>query len=248
MEDQDYLMFEAYLSKELSKDEAAVFEERLKNEPNFNEAFSTYKELSSFLEHKFENEEAQKKFKDNLKNISNVYFNKEETASTEKPKIKTVNFYKYAIAACIVVLFGIFTINTFLTPTYNDYSNHEIISLTVRGNNNDLLKTAENAFNNKNFAEAEDAFKNLLRLDKDNSELKLYRAIALIELNDFEIADSLLEALSSKKSAYTGKAMWYLALSKLKQKDYKASLKILKAIPKDADDYEEAKELINKLD
>ncbi len=243
MEDQNYILFEAYLSKELSQDGIIAFESRLKNEPDFNQAFNTYKELSSFLEHKFEDEAASTAFQNNLKTISKTYFEKEETTK------KVVRFkpWQYAIAASVVLLIGIFTFNNFSNPTFNDYNNYETISLISRGGQDELLEIAENAFNNKNFAEAEAAFSELLNKDDSNKELQLYRGIALLELDKFDEADNLLGKLSNSPSVYKNKAIWYLALSKLKQKDHTACLKILKTIPEGADDYEQAQQLINKL-
>lgn len=248
MEDQDYILFESYLSNELSIDEEATFESRLKTEPKFNQAFNTYKELSCFLEHKFDKEAESNAFQENLKKISNNHFNNLETIQEKKSTSKTFHLFKYAIAASVALLFGIFTFNQFTNPTYSDFANYDTISLTVRGDNAELLQTAETAFNNKNFVKAEDAFKNLIELDNENAELKLYRAISNIELNNFEIADGLLEDLKAGKSAYKYKGTWYLALSKLKQEKDASCLEILKTIPEDADDYKQAQKLIKKLD
>ena len=52
MQDQDYILFETYLLEELSQEDVASFESRLKTDSEFNEAFNSYKALSSFLEHK----------------------------------------------------------------------------------------------------------------------------------------------------------------------------------------------------
>lgn len=244
MEDQNYILFESYLSKELSQDEIKAFESRLKNESDFNQAFNTYKELASFLEHKFENEAASTAFQNNLKNISNTSFEKQETAK----KVASFKPWQYAMAASVALLIGIFTFNNFSDPAFSDYNNYEAISLTVRGAEDDLLKEAENAFNNKDFAKAEVVFRNLIKTDSDNLELLLYASIANIELGNYEIADTILQDLRSGNSAYKNKATWYLALSKLKQKDHDTCLEILRAIPEDADDYKEAQKLINKLE
>lgn len=248
MNDQDYIVFETYLSNELSQEEVVTFEMRLKTDSEFNEAFNSYKELSHFLEHKFENEEASNAFQKNLESISTSHFNKEEIVSKKKQSTKTFQLYKYAIAASIALLFGAFTFNQFSNPSYSDFSNHENISLTVRGEQSDFLKTAETAFNTKDFAKAEGIFSKLLEQDDTNSELKLYNAIANIELNKFDVADGLLEDLRKGNSAFKNKAMWYLALSKLKQDDEVACIEVLKTIPEAAENYKQAQELLNKLD
>ncbi|AUP78967.1 hypothetical protein [Flavivirga eckloniae] len=244
MNDQDYILFESYLSKELSQDEVTAFESRLENEAEFNQAFNTYKELSSFLEHKYENEAASTTFQNNLKTISNTYFEKQEPAK------KVVRFkpWQYAVAASVMLLMGIFTFNNFSNPSFSDYNNYETISLTVRGGQEELLKTAEDAFNNRDFETAEKAFTSLLEGGNDSLELLLYKGIANMELDNFEIADNTLQNIGNGDSVYKYKAIWYLALSKLKQKEYKACSEILKGIPEDAEDYEQALKLIDKLE
>ncbi|KJD31783.1 hypothetical protein PK35_13620 [Tamlana nanhaiensis] len=245
MEDEKYIQFEAYLANELSEVEQEAFENQLKNDADFNEAFQTYKSLNQFLDYKFNNEDASAAFKTNLEGISNTYFNKEE-ASAEKPK--SFNFYKYAVAACVVALLGFFVLNQFSTPTFSDFNNYDTISLTVRGENDDLLNTAETAFNTKDFVKAEEAFSALLKLDETNAEYKLYKAISNIELSHFETAEALLNEVKNGNSVYKNKAIWYLGLSQLKQENFKACIAILKTIPEDAEDYKRAQKLIKKLD
>ena len=49
------------------------------------------------------------------------------------------------------------------------------------------------------------------------------------------------------KSIYKNKAIWYLALSKLKQKDFTACKEILLTLPKSSEDYDNAQKILNKL-
>lgn len=250
MQDKNYILFESYLLGELSPEEATTFELRLETDSEFSQAFNSYKELSSFLEHKFENEEASTAFKANLKKISEKHFSKDDAIAENKSKSKVFKLYKYAIAASVAVLFGIFTFQQLSTPTYGDFSDHDAISLTVRGGHEqkDLIKAAEDAFNAGDFIKAEEALINLIKLDVENVELKLYHAITSIELNKFDVANNLLEEIKGGNSAFKHKATWYHALSKLKQEDHSACLEILRTIPEYADDYEEAQKLIKKLD
>lgn len=248
MDEKNYILFEAYLSQELSKDETLDFEERLSTDPEFKQTFNTYKELSSFLEHKIGNEEKSNAFQKNLKKVSEAHFASTEKTSNPKKTIKVYPLMKYLVAASVAVLFGVFTFNQFSMPTYEDYATYDNVSFTVRGENNTLLKTAENAFNAKDFPAAEKAFKQLIAADENNTELKLYRAITNIELNNFELADAILNNLKEGHSVYKNKALWYLALSKLKQEDYNNALEVLKSIPEHAEDYNQAQKLIKKID
>lgn len=246
MEDQDYILFDQYLQKELSKEAYANFEERLENDAAFKESFTIYKELSMHLKHKFEDDESANTFKTNLENISNNYFNDDNDTVEQKPK--RVSFFKYAIAVAAILIIGATVFNKLSNPSFSDYNNYEIISLTVRGGDDGLLKEAEKAFNNKKFTEAKSLFNKILSKTPTNLELQLYKAICLIETNDYREADELLRKLSETNSVYKNKAKWYWALSKLKQKNNEACVKLLQQIPEDAEDYNRAQKLLNKLD
>lgn len=244
MNDQDYILFETYLLGNLTEKENATFKNRLHNETEFKHAFDTYSELSGFLEHKFENEEKLVSFQNNLKNIGNAYFDKQKTTK------RVIKFrpWQYAIAASLVLFIGVFSYNLFSIPSYGDFASYDTINLTVRGSQNDLITNAEKAFNTKNFTDAETYFSQLLSTDINNQELQLYKAISEIELNKFDKAEILLTKISQGNSAFKNKAIWYLALSKLKQKEYKECIEILKSIPEEAEDYTMAQKLLKKID
>jgi len=235
MEEKDYIQFEDYLFGSLNKAETEVFENKLKTNNAFAEAFQTYKNLSNYLSDKYGNETESEAFRSNLSSISNKYFKEKlevpEEDSEEKSSKKSFGFYKYVFAACVVVLFGVFTFNQFSNPS-----------------NDALLKTAEKAFNSKDFAAAEKAFAQLIETDKNNAEWNLYSGISNIELNNYDEADDILTEIANGNSAYKNKAIWYLALSKLKQEDTLACIDILKTIPEEADDYERAQRLLDQLD
>lgn len=248
MEDQDYILFENYLSGELSKDETIVFENRLKKDLEFEKAFATYKDLNSFLEHKIGNETEIAAFKENLENISDKYFSKTETVSEVKQKAKRFKFAQYAIAASVALLVGIFVFNQFSNPTYSDFNSHTPFEVAVRGENVELLIKTTKAFNNKEYEKASLYLEELLKENSENKEYQLYYAITNIELDRFEKSDTVLKALSQGSSAYKNKATWYLALSKFKQKENETSVELLKQIPETADDYKQAQKLLRKID
>ena len=243
MNDQDYLLFEKYLAKELSPEELTLFENRLKNDSEFKKSLDTYKELNNFLAHKFENENATNDFQKNVKNISATYFNN----ATSTTKIIKFKAWQYAMAASVVLFFGIYSYNLFSVPSYSDFANYETISLSVRSSENRTLQNAETAFNDKNFIQAEKEFELLLKTDATNQEFQLYKAISEIELNKFNESEKALKNISSGNSVYKHQATWYLALIKLKQKEYKECATILHTIPQDADQYKLAQKLLKKL-
>ncbi|MFV0540727.1 MAG: hypothetical protein ACK5MZ_05745 [Aestuariibaculum sp.] len=246
MEEQDYILFECYISGEMRQEDIVSFENRLKTDKVFNQSFQLYKETSAFLEYKMANEEKLAVFNKTLNQISEAHFNKVEGTRRKELVVKIPNFVKYAVAACIVMLLGFFVFNP-SAPEYSDYANYGTVSLTVRGDNAPLLKTAETAFNNKDFKTANQALENLLDADKNNAELQFYRAVANIEMNDFKTSDALLDVLQKGTSVYKNKATWYLALSKLKQGKKADCAALIETIPADAEDYRKAQKLLKKL-
>ena len=139
-------------------------------------------------------------------------------------------------------------LHDFHNTRHEDYSDHGVISLSVRGGIEDVVINAQNAFNQKNYKAAEVYLSEILKTDSDNDEVKLYRAISQIEQDKFEEADTVLKQMASGKSAYKNEALWYAALSKLKQEDTKACVTLLKGLSEDTIYYEKAQKLIDKLD
>mgnify|MGYP003474445742 CR=1 FL=1 len=70
----------------------------------------------------------------------------------------------------------------------------------------------------------------------------------ILQKEAFQKAENNLAELKSGTSIYKNKATWYLALSKLKQKDYKTCKEILLTIPDDYEDYDQVQELLSELD
>jgi len=250
MQEQDYILFENYLSDNLSKEEHIAFEARLNSDASFRKTFIVYKEFSENLEYEIGNESKTADFKANLDNISFQYFNKEDVKSEVTSSKKTFSFYKYAVAASIALLMGFFVYNQFSGgANYSDFNTHETVDFTVRGaeGNVGLLIKTTKAFNDKEYEKANAYLEELLVSDPENTEYNFYYAITNIELNNFAKAETILISISKGSSAYSNRAKWYLALSKLKQDENEACISVLKTIPEDADDYSQALQLLNKL-
>lgn len=248
MEQENYIAFENYLSKSLSDEEVLAFEKKLASDSEFKTAFETYKELTGFLEHSLNENSTSKDFEANLTSISNNYFEKEGKQNQPRKKSKTFRIGQLAIAASVAIFLGVFTFNAFSKPSYDDYSNYDSISLSIRGDADDLVVKAQNAFNNRNFPEAEKYFSEILKINSNNTEAKLYKAISQIEQDKFIKADSTLSLIAWGKTAYKNDAIWYAALSKLKQKDNQACVKLLNSLSEDSIHYKKAQKLIDKLD
>jgi hypothetical protein len=240
MNDEGYLLFENYLSNELSAEDKTNFEKQLEEDPEFASAFEIFKELKLHLENKFGNEKDLKAFKKNLKSMSKVHF------KTKKPKAVAFKPWQYAIAASIAILVGLFVFQN-INPSFEDYNNPEMATFIERGDVNENLKLAQDAFNAKKYKTAIPYFEAVLNSTK-SPEIQYFYAISLLEESQFPKAETNLLELKSGTSIYKNKATWYLALSKLKQKEYKSCKEILLTIPDDFEDYDQVQQLLNELD
>ena len=240
MNEERYILFENYLSNELSAEEKTNFEKQLSEDPELASAFEIFKELNLHLENKFGNANELKAFKKNLKSISKEHF------KTKKPKAVAFKPWQYAIAASIAILVGLFVFQN-INPSFDDYSNPEMATFIERGEVNENLKLAQDAFNAKKYKAAIPHFEAVLKVNK-SPEIKYFYAVSLLEDNQFQKAETNLSELKSGTSIYKNKATWYLALSKLKQKDYDSCKEILLTIPDDFEDYDQVQELLNELD
>jgi hypothetical protein len=244
MTEADYLLFEKYGLGELSSEENQYFEKRLKSDKAFLEAFDLYREVSSHLVTQIGNQNRHEIFVHNLKTISDNHF------QTQKKETKTIPFkpWIYAVAAIALILITL-NISVFNThPSYADYNQFDTISLTVRSTNNEIYAEAEKAFNNKDYKTALTYFDAILKTDSiHNTEIKLYKAVALIETNSFAVADELLAQLTRENTVYKNQVLWYAALSKLKQKDYEACERFLHQISSDFDKYDKVRKLLKAL-
>ena len=244
MDDRDYILFEDYISHSLTESERESFDNRLKEDDSFREAFELYKETSAFLEHKFSDKTEREAFKANLSKISRTQSRRTKTTSK---KIKLLHPWKLAVAASMLIIAGLFYSQWFTTPVYSDYADYPLISLAVRGDTNQNAIEAETAFNSQNYKKAIPLLKKLVEAEPENREVQLFLAVSLVEENAFAEADMLFNSLLQKPSAYLNQARWYAALSKLKQKKYSETKALLLLIPEEAEEYTQAKKLLKKL-
>lgn len=241
MNEETYLIFDQYLQDELLKEEKIEFEKELAENQELADAFAAFKDVNAQLEVKFGIEEERNAFVTTLQTASNNHFN------APKSKLLVFRPWMYMAAASVALLFGVFVFNSNSQPSFEDYNQYENAYFTERGEASANIKKLEIAFNEKKYQDAIPLFETLLKENK-TAELNYYYGIALLETNRTAEADIVFNELQSGSSVYKNKATWSLALSKLKQKDYQSSKKILLTIPSDYEDYDEVQKLLKELD
>jgi hypothetical protein len=241
MNEDHFLEFDEYIQGEMTVADKLAFEQQLKDQPELVMAFETYKELHLHLENKFGQANELKAFKQNLKGISKDHFKK------KTPKVIAFKPWHYGIAASVAVLVGIFFLNQNSDPAFEDYNHPETAFFTERGEANDNLKRAQDAFNAKQYKTAIPLFETILKTNQ-SAEFQYFYALSLLEDNRLPEAEAVFVTLKSGNSIYKNKAVWSLALSKLKQKDYKSCKELLLTIPEDYEGNDEVDALLEELD
>ncbi|PJJ09799.1 tetratricopeptide repeat protein [Flavobacterium sp. 1] len=241
MNEDHFLEFDEYIQGEMSTADTLAFEQQLKDQPELAMAFETYKELHLHLENKFRQANELKMFKKNLKGISKDHF------KNSKPKVIVFKPWHYGVVASVAVLVGLFFLNQNSDPLFEDYNQPETAFFTERGEVAANLKLAQDAFNAKQYKTAIPLFETILKTDK-SAEIQYFYGLSLLEGNKLPEAEAVFNTLKAGNSIYKNKAVWSLALSKLKQKDYKSCKELLLTIPEDYEGNDQVDALLEELD
>jgi hypothetical protein len=241
MNEEMYLSFDRYLAHEMPADERAAFELKLSSDTVLAEKFRIYQEVLEVVGPRHQREEQEMAFRKNVASIGN-----EEVVEKTGRTVK-INWYVWAAAASIALICVFLFYTSPSTPEYSTYAHYEPLALAERGNEDAAALKAQQAFNTQRYAEAVAAIDVLLKQDGQNETLKIYKGISLLELDHVAEANSLFTEVSHTSSVYKDKALWMLALSALKQKDYKTCERFLKKIPAGSPEYKQAQDLLDKL-
>lgn len=241
MNEQDIQLMDAYLSEELSENERIDMERRLKTDAEFRQEFELYREGFIYLQARFKSELERNAVEKNISQIGARYFEKQTPTKTSR-----IQFWKWGMAASVAVLLGLFVFDNLQQPQFTDYNHYAPLSLTVRGEQPLLTAEAAEAFNQKDFAKAAALLERLFT-ETASTEYELYLAISLIEINDFERADFHFNNLVSQPSPYQSQALWYAALSQLKQDNITACKVLLEQISPASEEYAQAQKLLKRL-
>lgn len=241
MNEEMYLSFDRYLAHDMPADERAAFELKLTSDVVFAEKFRIYQEVQTIVGPRYQREEQETAFRKNVALIGNEEV-VQKTARTVKLK-----WYGWAAAASIALICAFLVYTSSSTPEYRAYANYEPLALAERGNEDAAALKAQQAFNTRRYAEAVAAIDVLLQREGENDALKIYKGISLLELDRVAEANNLFREVSHTSSVYKDKALWMLALSALKQKDYKTCESFLKQIPAGSPEYKQAQDLLDEL-
>ncbi|MDH7447540.1 tetratricopeptide repeat protein [Aquimarina sp. 2201CG14-23] len=260
---EEDILIEQFLRNQLSEKKRNDFLDKIANDQNLREKFLLEKQLLETL-----NEEewsyASKIDLTEVREYATLYRNNEDRIKQvihkakidhkrkNKNTIRRLAYFSAAVAALFVILINFYPQKNQHTidEIYVNYSTYELPSLVSR-NPNEVdpdLAFAENNFKNKNYPEALLYIDKLLKKDKDNSTLYVYKAISHWEIGEYSLAEVSLNSLINSDLIDSEKGYWYKSLLYLKTKDLNKCKQILYVIIENS--YfksNEAKELLKDL-
>lgn len=247
MNEQDFELLNNYFNGLLSAEDAGAVRARTATDGEFAREFALREQMEAFPQR----DVRRRALAGNLASVGADFFLEKEGETTERPALTAskVNWRRWVAAAASVLLVAVaaWFLAVPTRPDYGQYAQHEPLSLTLRGVADQAASTAEADFNAKNYAGALTALEQLLKEQPGNLTGRLYQGICLIELGRGAEARAVLTPMADGNTALKGEAIWYVALSYLKDKDTAGCRAALLRLREGDDHYEQAQQLLKKL-
>lgn len=241
MDEEIYEDIGRYVAGEMDEQERRAFERRLEADPTLKEQVTLFRSVSESLATRFQREEDEKKFRANLSGLAEEHITEHDGRSSR------LKWYSLAAAASVILCAVIFYKPFSSKPSYDEYAVFEPLALAGRGQTDSLKILAEHTFNEKQYDDALAYIDAILKEEPSNTELKMYKGIALLQLDRYPEANAIFDSIRITPSIYRDHALWLRALSALKQKEYNTCRSMLEEIKPGADDYKKAQALLDEL-
>ena len=246
MNTQDNALLDKYFNGLLSPEEAEAVRARAASDAEFAQEFELRQQFEAFPRRAAR----RKAFAGTLETVGADFFRENEAERPEvSPMTAKVNLRRWMAAAASVLLLAVASWFFLFPgqPSYSKYAQHAPLSLTLRGVSNEAASAAEADFNAKRYDGALAALDQVLAAQPDNLTAQLYKSICLIELNRASEARTVLQPITDGTSALRAEAIWYVALSYLKENNTAACRSALLRLREGEDHYEQAQEILKKL-
>lgn len=230
MNENDYILIERHLQGELKEEQQLAFQARLEAEPLFASALTERQQLNDHLRAVV----GEEKLQPTLATLGDKYF-KEETKEAKIRTLGGTRRWLYGIAAAAAIALAIMFAGPWLFPSsggYEQFAQHDPLSLTERGTPGGPAAAAEAAFNNGRYAAAISLLEEYLNVQSDDERAHLALGISLLETDKDDEAIKVFTAIADGGSTLAPYGNWYLALAAVKRGDNQKAEGYLKLIPR----------------
>ena len=243
MNEMDNDMITRYLDGEMENEQLRAFEEQLLKDPELQKKLELTREVNETLKIKLHPDQNELAYRNTLAGLREEYF---------KPKTKIVSITRFRWATALAAVFIAAIVLTIWSPwkksLFQQYAVIQMPGIAERSASNDsVLMLAAQYFNDKDFNSAIPIFETMLKKDPENTFVRYYYAIALLENGQADQSKMELTTLYNGNSLFRYEAAFYIAMSYLKENDKTRCKEWLDKIPADAASYVKAQELLKKL-
>ncbi|MCG8701408.1 MAG: hypothetical protein MI922_25375 [Bacteroidales bacterium] len=248
-------LIERYLDNRLSAEELTEFEQRKIDDKKFNELVTEMNTLVQGIRFS-EREKLRKELADLEAGLPEV--ETEVEAKTEKSKVIFLKrrVFQMAVAASIVIAFGLFYV---LRPTalsgddifnefYKPYPN--IIHGVERSVIPELTLEQKAYYNYEagNYQEAIALFDEFLQENSNDNYARFYKAVSYMGLGDYVQTIPQLEVLIAEDIELINQAQWYLGLALVKTEQNEKATEVLTKLSQSTSSYaSKAQQVLYKL-
>lgn len=255
MKEQDYLDIEAYLQGELPAVEATALEARAAADAAFATVLAERRLLNGHLQADA-NEPA---LRETLAKLTARHFSEQSSfagdaatstsatsplsrgeepgerakEATVKPLLPRKNralLISLAAAIILLLLFGGRVFFKDQGSTYEQFAQHQPLSLTERGDGDNGITEAEAAFNSGQYRKVIAPLTDYLALNKEDARARLALGIAHLESGNNAEAVRLLTEVAENGGSIAPYGNWYLALAAVRRDDNSAAARYLDLI------------------
>ena len=258
----DYEKIEQFLKNEMLPDEHAAFVKQIEVDATLAEDVELYRNILNSLKNNAAAKEGKAAFLQTLGN------NKQKITA-QPTQAKAIKFYEskvfvigaIAVAASIlafILLSPVFNKTSNVQDLYAQYAIHETISPATRATNTDsteaqknydsLFAVMQSFYNNKQYSKALPLLEDYTKKNVNDAEFIIATGVCYLETNQYNKADSVFKTVASTETVFKYKAIWYTALTSLKQSNIAQCKKSLQEIPAEANEYNNAQRLLKELE
>ncbi len=246
MEDR-YEIIEKYVNGELSAQELAAFEEKLKTDPDLASEVQLFRQAKESLTDHFQHEGEEIALKETLAEVSMPYFKE------EKKPVKALSLtrrYWWIAAGAAAAILVLLVFQPWQGSLYDQYGQFPMAAFTEQGATEGAeLSEAQQAFNQGDYSIALEIFNAYLEQEsnKDDIEIQFYSGLCHLALESYTQAETSFQAIHAGSSAYKNEGTWFLAITSLKQKEWERTRELLLQIPEESSRRSEAQRLLRKI-
>ena len=249
MEEDLYIRIEDYLDGTLAPAAREAFEAEIQQHADVAAAVAAVRETREQLRQHWAGESAGAALHDTLQQLGKAHFPAAAQQQTRARRVAMPRHW-WAVAAGLALLLVAWL---FLRPPAHErlYARYQQIpeaSFTLRGDaGTQHLKTAEQAFNRKDYAAALQALQAYLADKPDDPEAQFFSGLCLAGLERWQEAGEVFGQIAGSRNVWAAEARWQQALVLLRQNQIARCKETLGSISPDDAHYRQAQELLGAL-